>query len=154
MALIDCPECGWEVSDTAAACPKCAYRLGAGAPAVQPSRSVTRYTKSAWWTAASIVGRIGAGVTLWGLAPRGGSGGIDVAVFLAGLLIAGSAIPTWFRYTAQLKERRVDTGVEDRLEDRILDMEHVHREQIAELEERVDFAERLLTKQQEQIGPG
>ena len=153
MALIDCPECGWQVSDTAAACPKCAYRLGAGAPAVQPSRAVTRYTKSVWWTAASIVGRIGAGVTLWGLA-RGGSGGMDMAVFLAGLLIAGSAIPTWFRYTAQLKERRVDTGLEDRLEDRMLEQEDRHLEQIADLEERLEFAERLLTKQREQIGPG
>jgi len=29
MALIKCPECGREVSDTARACPCCAYPLGA-----------------------------------------------------------------------------------------------------------------------------
>ena len=29
-----------------------------------------------------------------------------------------------------------------------------HQEQIADLEERIEFAERLLTKQREQIGPG
>ena len=34
------------------------------------------------------------------------------------------------------------------------EMEHLHQEQIADLEERVDFAERLLTKQREESGPG
>jgi len=45
-------------------------------------------------------------------------------------------------------------AVVDRLEDRIADLELRHQEQIADLEERLEFAERLLTKQREQIGPG
>ena len=57
-------------------------------------------------------------------------------------------------YKARPKPAQPESTVADGLADRILDMEHVHREQIAELEERVDFAERLLTKQREQIGPG
>ncbi len=74
---------------------------------------------------------------------------------LGGLLITGSAVPTFFRaWKARLKPARPDTALPDGLADRILDMEHVHGEQIAELEERIDFAERLLTKQREEIGPG
>ncbi len=44
--------------------------------------------------------------------------------------------------------------MDDRIEDRIVEMEHLHQEQMAELEERIDFADRLLIKQREQIGPG
>ncbi len=45
-------------------------------------------------------------------------------------------------------------AVVDRLEDRIANLELRHQEQIADLDERLEFAERLLTKQREQIGPG
>jgi len=40
------------------------------------------------------------------------------------------------------------------VEDRMVELEHRHLEQIADLEERIEFTERLLTKQREQIGPG
>ncbi len=154
MALIECPECGWEVSDTAAACPKCAYHLGAGAPSLQSPRAVTGFTKSTLLTAASIVGRIAVAGILFSLA-RGDPGMAQGALGVIGLLVAGSAIPTWYRHkTERLKPVQPEPALPDDLADRILDMEHLHREQIAELEERIDFAERMLTKQREQIGPG
>ncbi len=35
MALIDCPDCGREVSSSASVCPDCAYPIGSGSPPVQ-----------------------------------------------------------------------------------------------------------------------
>ena len=58
MALIECPECGREVSSSAAACPECAYPVGAGTPAVPP-RAMSGSTKRPWWrTAISISNRL------------------------------------------------------------------------------------------------
>jgi hypothetical protein len=48
---------------------------------------------------------------------------------------------------------RADTALVDGLKDRIAELEHRHVEQVADLEERIEFTERLLTKQREQIGP-
>ena len=160
MALIECPECAWEVSDTASACPKCAYRLGAGQPAVSHPRAVSVSTKHSWWPAASIVGRVGLGGILILLARVEQELGLGTG--LLGLIVAGSAIPTWIRH--KMEEARVgqiDTAPVDGLEDRIADLEYRHAEleqrqleQITDLEERIEFAERLLTKQREEIGPG
>ena len=89
-----------------------------------------------------------------------------MAAVIAGLIIGGSAIPVWYRDKIErLRAGRAATALNDRIEDRIAEMEHRHREQIvqfeqmhtgqmAELEERIDFAERLLTKQRDQIGRG
>ncbi|MCH7876304.1 MAG: hypothetical protein IH965_13540 [Gemmatimonadetes bacterium] len=71
-----------------------------------------------------------------------------------------SSIPVWFR--ARLGQ--LGKGSAARLEERVASMEQRHPEQMAELartqadqiallEERVDFAERLLTKQRGQINP-
>ncbi len=84
------------------------------------------------------------------------------ATGLLGLLVAGSAIPTWIRYRIErARVGQIATAPVDGLEDRIADLEHRHAEleqrqleQITDLEERIEFAERLLTKQREQIGPG
>ena len=81
----------------------------------------------------------------------------SVAAAIGGVLIAGSSIPVWVRArAAQLAAGA--TGLEERL----TMLEQRHREQMAEfaqaqadhvadLEERVDFAERLLSKQREQL---
>ncbi len=163
MALIECPECGRDVSSSAAACPSCAYPVGTGTPPVPP-RAVSGPPKSQWWkTAASIVGRLALGGFLAGI---GGGEEDSVAAVIAGLIIGGSAIPVWYRDKIErLRAGRAATALDDRIEDRIAEMEHRHREQIvqfeqmhtgqmAELEERIDFAERLLTKQRDQIGRG
>ena len=84
---------------------------------------------------------------------------------IAGVAIAGSAIPTWYRTKiARMKAAREGGDLEYRLEDRMAEFEQRQRdqfdrliqmqtEQMADLEERIDFAERLLAKK-EQIGPG
>jgi hypothetical protein len=84
------------------------------------------------------------------------------AGIVGGLVIAASAIPTWYRDRME-RLRRGTAGLDGRLEQRLTEIEERHRAQlrqlhemheaqVAELEERIDFAERLLTKQRDQIG--
>ena len=99
------------------------------------------------------------------LAAIGGEEEDSVAAIIGGVVIAGSAIPTWYRAKiARMREGRGATDLEYRFEDRMTEFEQrqqdqLHRlaqmqtEQMADLEERMDFAERLLAKK-EQIGPG
>lgn len=100
------------------------------------------------------------------MAGVGGGEEESVAAVIGGVLIAVSAIPTWYRY--RIERLRAGAGaaeLERRIEDRMAEFERRQEEQIdrleqmhsgrmADLEERIDFAERLLTKQREQIGPG
>ena len=163
MSLIECPECGREVSSSAAACPSCAYPAGTVTPSVAP-RDVSNPPDHGWWTTAlSILGRIAVGTVI------GVVGGVEegsVAAIIGGVLIGTSAIPTWYwAKIERLKSGRGVTELEDRFEGRMAEFAHsqqeqmdrleqMHAGQMTELEERLDFAERLLTKQREQIGPG
>ncbi len=153
MALIECPECGREVSSSAAACPACAYPVGTGTPA-EPPRAVSRPPNRNWWkTAASIVNRLTVGAVMVVL---GGDADLATpAAVIGGLIIGASAFPVFYRDTFErLKAGRTPVRVlDDRVDDRVAEMELRHREQMAELEERMDFAERLLTKQRDQISP-
>jgi hypothetical protein len=161
MALIECPECGREVSASAAACPECAYPIAAGTPRA-PGQRDGGTPKRPWWkTAIPLFVRVVAGAILIGV----GADEESVAAIIGGLLVGGSAIPAWYR--DKIERMKVASGVArggDRLEERITEMEQRHREQlaqlgqmhagqIAELEERIDFAERLLTEKRG-IGPG
>lgn len=162
MALISCPECGREVSSSAVTCPACAYPLVGSTPTVPP-RAESRPDRHQWWkTAVPLVGRVLFGVVLIGV-------GIEeedsVAAVVGGTAIAVSAIPAWYRSKIErLKSTRGAAGLEDRFENRLAEFEYrqqelldrlerTHTGQMAELEERVDFAERLLAKQRDQIGP-
>ena len=52
MALVDCPECGRQISTLAAACPQCGYPLsGAVAPEPTPGRrrGPSRWTDPGFW---------------------------------------------------------------------------------------------------------
>jgi hypothetical protein len=83
-------------------------------------------------------------------------------VFIGALIVAGSSIPIWLR--AKRSERMGVSGdvrrLETRLEQRLQDAEdRVNQQaveidenarQMAELEERLDFTERLLTRQREE----
>ena len=149
MALIECPECGHEVSSSAAVCPECAYPVGTGTPSVPP-QAVRGSTKPSWWTAVPIIGRVAGGGMLFLLAEPGSLG-----IGIVGLLIAASAIPTWYHHRMErFKASLPDRALVDGLEDRMAELEHRHSEQMTELGERIEFAERLLSKQREQIGPG
>ena len=159
MALIECPECGREVSESAAACPECAYPVGRSTGGASPS-VVSESRGGAWWPTASIIGRIAVGGILMFLARVESELGAGTG--LLGLLVAGSAIPTWYRHKLErLRAGWADPTVIDDLEGRVVELEHrnvelEHRqmEQMSELAERVEFAERLLAKQRDQIGPG
>ena len=163
MTLIRCPECGREVSSSAPACPECAYPVMTGTPSV-PHRAVKPSRDFTWIkTSLSITARLIAGVTI---AVVGAEDEGSVAAIIGGSIIAASAFPTWYRAKiAQLKSRGGGAELVERLEDRLIEferrqqdqmdrLEQVHSGQIADLEERIDFAERLLTKQKEQLGPG
>ena len=161
MALIDCPECGREVSSSASVCPACAYPIGTGSPRVS-ARGVSQPPDPRWWKIAiPILGRLSVAAIL-------AIGAVDeqsVAGLIGSILIGASAIPAWYRWKIErLRLGPSGAAPAEGLEDRILEMEHRHREQIvqleqghagqiAELEERMDFTERLLTKR-EKIGPG
>ena len=151
MALIECPECGREVSDVAAVCPECAFPVRTGTPPL-PVRAASQSTQRPWWPAVDIIGRVAVGGFVLFLTAVESELGAGTG--LVGLLVAGSAIPTWFRYRMEgLRAGRADTALVDGLEDRMAELEHRHVEQVADLEERIEFTERLLTKQREQIDP-
>ncbi len=163
MALIDCPECGREVSNSAAECPACAYPVGTLTPALPP-RDVPVPPEYQWWkTALSILGRVVLGAILAGV---GGDEEDSVAAIIGGVVIAGSAIPTWYRARiARLQAGRGAADMAYRFDSRMAELEQrqqeqmdrlerMHTGQVAELEERIDFAERLLSKQREQIDSG
>ncbi len=151
--LIECPECGREVSSGAHACPECAYPLEGGSsrrlPASSKGGSGLELTKQ-------ILGR----AILGGILLASGAAYEAPPVILSALFVWGTALPIWI--AAKRAERlgpggeagRVGKQLEGRiseLEDRhiqhMADMEDQHNRSIAELEERLDFAERLLTKE-------
>lgn len=163
MALIGCPECGREVSSSASTCPACAYPLVALTPTVPP-QAVSKPEKHQWWKiAVPLVGRVLFGIILIGV-------GIEeedsVAAVVGGTAIAVSAIPAWYRSKIErLKAARGASALEDRIENRMAEFEYRQQElldrlerehtgQMADLEERVDFAERMLAKQRDKLGPG
>lgn len=152
MALIACPKCGRDVSDTASACPECAYIFRSRTPVV-PYGGQAEPSSFSWWPTVSIGGRVAVGMILVILARVEQE--LGAVTGMLGLLIAGSAIPAWARFKRErLRVGGSDAGRLDDLEDRLAELENRHLAQITDLETRVDFAERMLTKQREQIGSG
>ncbi len=95
MALIECPECGREVSSSAAACPACAYPLQRETPPVSPG-AVSRPPNRDWWkTTISIVGRLGVGGLM--VLAGGDESEATIAAVIGGLIIGASAIPVFYR---------------------------------------------------------
>jgi len=162
MALVECPECGREVSSSAAACPDCAFPLHT-ATSIASGRSTEERSELVWWrTGVSVVSRVALGALLMLAAAE-----IDTAewgTFIGGLIISASAIPAFVRGhkaslrakgsgpTAALMEDRL-TAIDQDYRERIGQVEQIHAAQLSDLEERLEFAERLLTKQRGQITP-
>lgn len=157
MALIDCPECGTEVSDRAAACPQCAYPIARGERGGRRPESGFSANSALHFTK-DILGR----VILAGVFFASGVAWEAPPVILGSLVLAGSTIPIWIRARraarfggtsepkriAELEHRIND--LEERTIQQVGDMEEMNSRQIAELEDRLDFTERLLMKQREQ----
>lgn len=157
MALIDCPECGREVSSSAATCPECAYPLTTS-PGITARTVLAEPPRDPWWKVfMPLAARIFVGMILIGVGMDEG----EITGIIGGLIIGGSAIPAWYRHKIDRLRGRGGGDIGARVEARLRELADRHREQIAqlertqagqiaELEERIDFAERLLTKTREQ----
>lgn len=158
MALIECPECGTIASAEATFCPHCGFPFSQGKPlAAREPSNLPFIPVSLLEVTRSIVGRVlvGAGVFATGVgfdAPPG--------VLLA-LVIWGSAVPLYLRARKahrlgglaghrQLEQavRKQLTAARDEAQRELAAVEH-NTARIAELEERIDFMERLLARERE-----
>lgn len=159
MPLVTCPECGTQVSTAAAACPRCGYPVDGMVPAPVPAGGASPpfLSVSMLDVTRSIVGRVlvGAGMFATGIgfdAPPG--------VMLA-LVVWGSAVPLYLR--ARKAHRLGSLGAHREIHDAVqkqltaardetqreLGNVEVNSARIAELEERIDFMERLLARARE-----
>jgi len=158
MALIDCPECGAEISSSAQACPSCAFPISRrrGQHTGQPERTAQR----TWELGKQILAR----VVLGGVLFASGAAWEAPPVIISALVVFGSTVPLWLKarkaalmggsgdgsqlearmrqYVAEAEERQM----------RLADLEEENSRRVVELEERVDFAERLLARQGDSSG--
>lgn len=161
--IVECPECGREVSSSAAACPECAYPVATGTPTTPITAAKgPGLGASTLDVTRQIVGRLLFGGALMAM----GAGFEAPPVILSGIFVWGTNIPIWIkarraeRLGAGGESARLENRLERRMEElhdrhvrQIADMDDQHARHLAEIEERLDFAERLLTKGREQIGP-
>jgi hypothetical protein len=157
MALIECPECGNVTSSEATFCPQCGYAAKKAAPpspaesgrlAVVPLTmlDITR----------SIVGRLLVGA---GMLASGAAFDAPPAVLL-GLVVWGSAVPLYLKARkAQLGPLAGHRALEEAVRKQLTaarDEAQLERSaiednagKIADLEERIDYLERLLARERE-----
>jgi hypothetical protein len=121
MALVDCPECGHQVSDAAETCPSCGVRLIGQSAALQLQLELsqnelewererhrhmmhTKYGQEVVpkkWSAAvvavfSIAGGIACGIWISSLDPVQNPAAPGIAIFVAGLVIVvGLGVSGW-----------------------------------------------------------
>ncbi len=99
MALIDCPECGREVSGSAVACPECAYPVATGTPPM-PVRAMT---PSARVAVAAPSGGLELTKQIVGRVLLGGALLFSSVVYeaepvlIGALIVLGSSIPIWIK---------------------------------------------------------
>jgi len=174
VALIACPECDKEVWSRAATCPSCAYPLdsweetgetgrvqlwnrsgeSAGAPVLTTS-SETKLT-----ALKKIATRVALGFPLFfsGVAYEA------PPVIIISLLMGASCIPIWWKSRKEVKLAAVRGGVvsedqlagvvqelEERTHRQLEEIQERHLQQMTDLEERIDFAERLLTRRKDGV---
>jgi len=158
MALTECPECGTVASTEATFCPQCGYPFSKGIePAAAASRGLPFVAMSMLDVTKSIVGRIlvGAGMLATGVAADAPPG-----VLLA-LVVWGSAVPLYLRARKAHKlgplagHRALEDAVTKQLaaarnetQRQLAGVDH-NTARITELEERIDFMERLLARERE-----
>ena len=167
MSLIECADCGTTVSDSAPACPQCGFpveksrgRSNQGAP------DVPRVSLTSLDVAKSILGRFVLAAGFF----ASGVGFEAPPVIILSVVLGLSGVPLWLKARkaerlggttdTHLIEERVGRAlieVEDRDMQQIADIEQ-NTNRILDLEERLEFMERLLARQrddmQEKIGPG
>jgi len=153
MTLIACPECGAGVSSSAQTCPACAFPINrAGAVESSGGQSAA----SMWDLAKSIFAR----VILGGVLFASGAAWDAPPVVLSSLVVFGSCVPLWIRArraarlpagggSTRLLEVRLEEYVADAQERelRLADLAEENSRRISRMEERLDFAERLVPRQ-------
>jgi hypothetical protein len=161
MALIDCPECGTAASTEATFCPQCGFpikRLG-GHTAQHARSSVPLIPFTVLDATRSIVGR----VLFGGLLFASGIGFDAPPVILLSLVAWGSSVPLYLK--ARKAHRLGPVGATRKLDESVVRQltevrDETRRElagiednaaHIAELEERLEFMERLLARQRDQV---
>jgi hypothetical protein len=162
MALAECPECGTVASTEATFCPQCGFPINKAAqPAPSGPRGLPFIALSMLDLTKSIVGRIlvGAGMMATGVAFDAPPG-----VLLA-LVVWGSAVPLYLKARKAHRlgplagQRALEEAVtkqlaaaRDETQRQLATVDH-NTSRIAELEERIDFMERLLARERER-SPG
>lgn len=161
MTLVLCPECRHQISTRAATCPQCGYpltgeqhapRLPVPVAAPQPVvRTPGTYLTPMFALGASVV------LAFTGLFAMVGTEEEGFAV-MAGLIAWGSAIPIWWKTRKKARAQALTGAVETqaRVDEHLKAIEERFREPLArlddgtrqmeEIEERMDFLERLMTK--------
>ena len=153
MAYIDCPECRLEISNRAAACPRCGFPMKQK-PAVRFVDGLSPLD-----AAKSIVAR----VILGGALLASGAAWEAPPVIICSMVVIGSTIPVWLK--ARKAERLRSSGeieaIEPPTDRRLVEAEARGRDQVAELDvathqvedlqERLEFLERLVAKRQQGV---
>ena len=169
MALIACPECDKEVWRGAAACPSCAYPLE-GWDETGETGKVQVWDQTGE-NHGNLVSAHPAETKLVALKKIATRVGLAIPLFVTGaafeappailiaLLMAGSCVPIWWKSRREAKRGGGPTGLvtedqfagvirelEDRNNRHVEEMQEQHAQRLMDLEERIDFAERLLTR--------
>lgn len=161
MAFIDCPECGLGVSSEATFCPRCGFpvrKAGSRRQGGSASRGMVEVPLTSLDLTRSLIGRLVFG----GLVLASGIGFEAPPVVLLALVAWGSGIPLYLKarkamrlgiqappgelgpeVAQQLLEARAQTAEQVSAIER-------NATQIQDLEERVEFMERLLARQREE----
>ena len=159
MPLIDCPECGIEVSAQATFCPRCGFpvKKAAGRTAAD-SHGLPTIPLTSLDVTKSLIGRLVFG----GLLFASGIGFDAPPVVLLALVAWGSGVPLYLkaRKAVRLGAGQNTNAVDEELARQLLEarnqgLQHLadidrNATQIAELEERLEFMERLLARQRDE----
>jgi len=157
MALIDCPECGNVTSSEATFCPQCGYAVRkAAVPTPAESGRLPVVSLTMLDITKSIVGRLLVGA---GMLASGAAFDAPPAVLL-GLVVWGSAVPlylkarkahlgplTGHRALEEAVRKQLTAARDEAQQERLAIEENAGK--IADLEERIDYLERLLARERE-----
>jgi len=160
MPFIHCPECGLEVSAQATFCPRCGYPVAkvGRRQADRAAHGIAEVPLTSLDVTRSLIGRLVFG----GLVLASGIGFDAPPVVLLAFVAWGSGIPLYLkaRKAARLGGTAASGLPDPELATQLLEARSQAAEQVAavernatqlqELEERVEFMERLLARQREE----
>ena len=159
MSLIDCPECGIEVSAQATFCPRCGFPVKkAGGRAPANAQGLPTIPLTSLDVTKSLIGRLVFG----GLLLASGIGFDAPPVVMLALVAWGSGVPIYLkaRKAARIGAGPGLPGIDEELTRQLLEAKNQGLQQlsdidrnatrIAELEERLEFMERLLARQRDE----